>query len=325
VTGIWVVLGLGTYRFYAAHREVAHARRISALTSLEQKEFRILVCLSSPKAIASLTQIAIAFAKRNKSELKFLHVIEVHEGQKLPAGALEAERVLPLLSDAANMAAAEGIPAGTIVQVSHRISHGIVEVADEERCNLLVLGRQKRPGFAYRVFSSLVDNVVGHSASEVAVLHGTFEKEQVKKIVLPLGGNIHTRLAVEMAPALVQYFGADLYVVQVIESSSDLAGLERLSQTTIDELTKNGIKPTLMTVEGTSVVNGVVRATEDADLLLMGGRSGDLFELLLARSLSQEITFRVGCPVLWVREYEERKSFWGSLLSRQESEVTTHG
>jgi hypothetical protein len=45
----------------------------------------------------------------------------------------------------------------------------------------------------------------------------------------------------------------------------------------------------------------------------MGGRGGDFLELLLAKSLAQEITERVDCPVLWVKEYEERESFWASL------------
>ncbi|SYZ72121.1 Cationic amino acid transporter [Candidatus Zixiibacteriota bacterium] len=324
VTGIWVVLGLSTYRFYAAHREVEHARKISALTRLEQKQFRILACISSPKTAAALSHIAIALAKKHNSEIKFLHVIEAHEGQKLYAGALEAERAIPILNEAAALAETESVPADTIIQVSHRISYGIVEAADEERCNLLVLGRQKQPSFVDRVFSSLVDTVVNKSAAEVAVLHGSFEKEKVKKIILPLGANVHTRLAVEMAPALVQYFNAGLFLVQVADKASDISQVERVGEEAAQELVKNGVTPSFISVKGTSIINGVIYASRDADLLLMGGRSGDLFELLLARSLSEEITLRVSCPVLWAREYVERKSFWGSLLSRQSMEVTSH-
>jgi len=46
----------------------------------------------------------------------------------------------------------------------------------------------------------------------------------------------------------------------------------------------------------------------------MGGRSGDMFELLLGRSLTQEITEQSACPVIWVKEYEEREPFWKLLM-----------
>jgi len=35
---------------------------------------------------------------------------------------------------------------------------------------------------------------------------------------------------------------------------------------------------------------------------------------LFAKSLAGEITENVNCPVLWIREYEERKSFFNSLF-----------
>ena len=42
--------------------------------------------------------------------------------------------------------------------------------------------------------------------------------------------------------------------------------------------------------------------------------SGDFMELLFAKSLTREITEQVHCPVLWLKEYEERPSFWSSLF-----------
>jgi hypothetical protein len=46
----------------------------------------------------------------------------------------------------------------------------------------------------------------------------------------------------------------------------------------------------------------------------MGGRTGDFLELLFAKTLSQEITEQVKCPVLWLKEYQEPRSFWATLL-----------
>jgi nucleotide-binding universal stress UspA family protein len=62
------------------------------------------------------------------------------------------------------------------------------------------------------------------------------------------------------------------------------------------------------------VLQGVVRLSRNTDLILMAGRTGDFLELLLRQSLVQQITEETHCPVLWVKEYEERESFWLSLL-----------
>jgi hypothetical protein len=47
-------------------------------------------------------------------------------------------------------------------------------------------------------------------------------------------------------------------------------------------------------------------------------------ELLLRRSLIQEITEETECPVLWIKEYEEKESFWVSLLKPSPTEVEQH-
>ncbi|MDD4050577.1 MAG: universal stress protein [candidate division Zixibacteria bacterium] len=310
-----------TYRFYAKNREIAHARKINALSGLEQKKFRILTCLSSPKSASALTHVAVAIAKRHESEITFLHVIEAHEGQKLPAGAKDAGRVIPLLESAVACADSEKVQSDSLIQVAHRVSQGIVEVAEEERCNLLIIGRQKEPTYFDRIFSSLIDTVLRQSTSEVAILHGSFEKDSVKRIVVPLGANIHTRLAIEMAPAFVTYFGANLHVVHVVDGEGESPLSEQLVRDARHDLEENGVQAEFTFLKSGSVIDGVVEASKTADLLLMGGRSGDIIELLLAKSLSQEITLRAGCPVLWVREYEEKRSFWRSLWSKPNMEV----
>jgi hypothetical protein len=64
-----------------------------------------------------------------------------------------------------------------------------------------------------------------------------------------------------------------------------------------------------------------VQQTKKADLLVMGGRSGDFLGLLFGQSLTQEITDRAACPVLWLNEYEEKPSYWQSLFHRAKKEV----
>jgi amino acid transporter/nucleotide-binding universal stress UspA family protein len=314
LTIIWIVSGIGVYEVYASKREVKHIEKVKALERIERKEYRILVCLSNPQSVNSLTNIAIAIAKKHNAEIIFLHVIEVHEGKHLMAGLEETARARPLFEEAEPLAEASGVPFYSIIQVSHRISQGIVETAAMEKCNFILLRRQKQPTFLERVFSSLVDTVLQKSPSEVAILHGEFRGKKIRKVLIPFGTSIHTRLATEIAPALADYFEAELHVVVVFDP--DIPPIERDKR--IKEINQvlqdNSWSAKLEVVVEKDVLKGILKQGRDADLVLMAGRTGDFLELLFAKTLSQEITEQMKCPVLWVKEYQEPESLWTTLL-----------
>jgi amino acid transporter/nucleotide-binding universal stress UspA family protein len=314
VTIIWIVSGIGVYEGYASKREVEHIQKVKALERIERKEYRILVCLSNPQSVNSLTTIAIAIAKKHNAEIIFLHVVEVHEGKHLMAGLEETARARPLFEEAEPLAESSGVPFYSIIQVSHRISQGIVETAATEKCNFILLRRQKQPTFLERVFSSLIDTVLQKSPSEVAILHGEFKREKIRKILIPFGTSIHTRLAAEIAPALADYFEAELHIVVVFDP--DLPSIERDQR--IKEinqvLQENSWAAQLEVVIEKDILKGILKKSREADLVLMAGRTGDFLELLFAKTLSQEITEQVKCPVLWVKEYQEPESSWKALL-----------
>ncbi len=325
VTGLWIGAGLIIYKTYASEREVEHIQKVEALESLERKEYRILVAVSNRQDAKSLSRVAISIASGHRAEVIFLNVIEVREGQPLRAGLEEYSHAAKFLEEATYFARKEGGNVRSIVKVAHRISQGIVETAEEERCNFIVLGRRKDPTFTERLFSSVIDSVIQDSPCEVAVLHGRLP-DRVKTIMIPFAQNIHTRLAVEITPSVAQYFKSDVQIgVVTREEHSPFEHQERLKK--IDKLLlENKLKAKVNVVRGIGVLKGIKKLSNKADLVVMAGRTGDFLELLLRRSLSQEITEEVACPVLWVKEYEERPSFWASLFKSMTKEVKeTHG
>lgn len=324
VTGIWIIAGLSVYKGYASHREVLHVQKVRSLERIEKQQYSILTCLSSPRTASGLMHIAFAVSKKHRSEIVFLNIVEVREGQQLIAGMAEATADRPLLLDAETRAMEAGIPARAIVKVSHRISKGIVDTAREENCNFIVMGRQQTPDFFERVFSSFVDTVLYDSPSEIAVLHGVLSKEDVRRIVVPFGANVHTRLALELSSALADYFKAELTIAVVFDPTMTKAQREAARDNIQAEITRNALKASVEIIKDDSVLEGIVKKSSEADLMVMGGKTGDVIELLLAESLTRQITERAQCPVLWLREYEERVSFWSSLFKPESTGEKNH-
>ncbi len=316
VSGGWIASGLVVYRVYASSREIEYAHKVAALDRIERKEYRILVCVSNPRTVPALSGLAQAIARQHGGEIIFLHVVEVSEGESLAAGEKVAEEAEELFTIADTCVEGAGVPCRTLVKISHRISLGILETAREEQCNFIVIARQKNPGTVDRIFSSLIDTVLQKATSEVAVLHGNFDPRAVKRIMIPYGENIHTLLAAEIAPGLSEAFRAGLKVTIVLnpDDPGEISG-QRLEK--VREQIRETLPGALIeSICARNVAAAVVDASRGADMLLMGGRSGDFMELILASSLTQEITEQAHCPVVWVKEYEERESLWRMIFSQ---------
>jgi len=314
VTGVWVSIGLVTYKSYAANREIEHVRKVKSLERLEKKEYRVLVPLANKKTAESLTHIANAIAKKSNAEIIFLHVNEVKEGSPLASQLSDNERAKPLFDSATKIAEEAGVQARLILNVSHRISHGIVDTAVEEECNFIIVGREKNPDFFERFFSSIIDSVIQKFPGEVAVLHGAFKKEEIKTILIPFSIDIHAILATEIAPALLDYFNCKIKILMVYSPETSKQEREEREAKVQELIKENSVPAEIKIVKDADILITIVNESKKADLILMGGKTGDFLELLLGRSLAQEITEEAACPVLWIKEFEEREPLWKLLL-----------
>jgi basic amino acid/polyamine antiporter, APA family len=326
VTAGWIGLGLVIYWNYASHREIEHVRKVAALDRLERQEYTILVPLANPRSASALLGIAMAVARKHNGEIVLLHVVEVDEGVPLRAGLAQEGRVVPFLAEAESIASETGIQVRSVVSVSHRVSRGILDTAVEESANFIVLGREQHPSWPERVFSSVIDSVIRDAPCEVAVLHGGLPATGVRTVLIPFGENIHTRLAVEIAPAVCEYFGSHAQVGVVLEPETTPDARRIQLERVNDLMRQSGLDAQVTTVADMDVLEGVIALARQADLVVMGGRSASFFGLLFGQSLTQEITARSECPVLWVKEYEDNPSFWSGLVSRRTSqEEGNHG
>ncbi len=315
VTACWIGLGLIVYRTYAADREIEHARKVRALEALERKEYRILVSIANPRTAPALAEIAVGIAKKHQGRILLLHVIEVEEGHALASGVQAQERILPLLETTETLVQKHGVPVRSMVSLARRISHGIVETAEKEDCNFILLGRPKELTFTDRLFTSVIDSVIQDSPCEVAVLHGILPPPQdIKRILVPYGENIHSRLALETVPGISAQFRSAVRVATVFAPETPAGTIAQQTARIQDLMESSGLEAEIATIPHGDIVHGLVQESAKADLVVMGGRRGEVLELLFTQSLTQEITEALKCPVLWVIEYEEQPSFWASAF-----------
>jgi len=243
-----------------------------------------------------------------------LYVIEIREEEKLNAGIKLTTRAEEIMQQALGFSKDSGIPSKSIIKISHRISKGIYDTYIEESCNFVLIDRQKHGNFFDRFFSSVIDTVLQKSATEVAILHGEIITGKIQRILVPYNGDIHTQLAAEMAPALTEFFKAEIRFGVVFSPGTTIAKQQEIINQINSLLKENKISAKIVTVVDSDILKGILKLSEGNDLLVMGGKTGDFVELLFSKSLVREITDQVECPVLWLKEFEERESFFLSLF-----------
>lgn len=314
VTIIWIGSGLLFYKFYASRKEVEHAKKVATLDRIAKKDYTILVCLSLTDNIQSISELSFAIAKKHRAEVIFLHVVELPEAAKLRGGLQFTDKAREILDQARDFSDLVGIKSKSIIKLSHRISAGIVETVQEEGCNFIITGRNKSNNLVSRFFGSAIDLVLQKTTNEVAILHGEILPGNIKNILIPFSGDDNTRLALETVPALGEYFNAKVTIGVVFEPETDFNKKHQLFEVIQDILTEISFRAEIKTVIDPDTLNGVLKLSSDADLIVMGGKTGDYIELLFASSLTREITEKARCPVVWLKEYEEKKPFLMSLF-----------
>jgi amino acid transporter/nucleotide-binding universal stress UspA family protein len=317
VTIIWSTMGLLVYRFYASKREIEYTRKVRTLEQISRKEYNLLVYLSDHSNIRSISLIALAIARKHNAKIIFLYVIELSEGEKLKKGIKLTDKAEEIMQEAQSFAEESAIPSKSIIKISHRTSKGIYDTYVEESCNFILMDRKKSSSFLERFFSSVIDSVLQKSTTEVAILHGEIERREVKNILVPFGGDIHTQLAAEITPALTEFFNAEIKFAVVFNPGTKISEQQKKIEQINTLLEENKITAKIVSIIDSDILQGILKLSAGNDLVVMGGKTGDFIELLFSKSLVREITEQVECPVLWLKEYEERESFFISLFKTQ--------
>jgi uncharacterized hydrophobic protein (TIGR00271 family) len=316
-------LGVGTliYLLYARghHIEAQEGITVFKPPSEERAEvaYRVLVPIASPATAGTLLRLAGALARQQAGEVLALQVVVVPDQVPLEAGHLRARASRTLLERAMIQANEEGFAIQPMTRVARNVAQGILDTADEEGVNLIVLDWRgdTRPFGAS--MGPVIDAVIRDAPCDVTVVKG-HEWEQVDKILVPTAGGPNSARAARLAMVLSESYGSQVTALYVQSGQAPPERMEenrrRIAQTL--EGLQFSCPPEQKVITADSVIEGIVEEAAGYDLVLLGASEEAVFDKFVFGNIPQQIAARVPKTVIMVRGYGGLTELWIRKLIR---------
>jgi len=181
---------------------------------------KILVAFDASPSSENALRQALAFAEKEDSWVKVLAVVPSYEGELELVGVRNMEAALRgpvegLIKSAREIAGPDSANLITNVEQGEAYEK-IVDIADAENCDLIVMGRRGLRHLERMLIGSVTERVIGHTSRDVLVVPRDATVE-IDKIVVATDGSRYGDAAVERALYFADQYGASLTAVTVVD------------------------------------------------------------------------------------------------------------
>jgi len=216
------------------------------------------------------------------------------------------------LSEAEDMAKKEGISVKPVCEEGE-IYERIVDLADAENADVIIMGRKGMAGLERALVGSTTARVIGHSQRDVLVVPlGT--SVGWKKVVFATDGSQYSEAATNKAIDFAKSYGSELNVISVVDVTEEfiarapgaLDDLVKKAKGIVEDVknkaASEGIKAEGVVKEGDAYKNIVdIAEKQKADAIIMGSHGRTGLRRLLMGSVTEKVIGHAPCPILVVK------------------------
>ena len=213
------------------------------------------------------------------------------------------------LSEAEDMAKKEKVLIRTVCEEGE-IYERIVDLADSENSDVIVMGNKGMSGLERTLVGSVTARVIGHSQRDVLVVpEGT--SIGWKNIIFATDGSKYSEAAANRVIDFAKSYGSALNVISVVDVTEEfiarapgaLDDLVKKAKSIVEDVKKKagseGIKAEGMVKEGDAYKSIVAIAKQQkADAIIMGSRGRTGLKRLLMGSVTERVIGHAPCPIL---------------------------
>lgn len=275
---------------------------------------KILVAYDGSASARNALAVGADIAKKEKSWIKVLAVVPVYDGDLDLFGVSRIKETIEgpgrkILAEARTLAEDLGVHVFANLEQGEPFER-IVRVADEEKCDLIVMGRSGLSHLERELMGGVTARVIGHTDRNVIVVpEGA--KLDWSRLLAATDGSPNSAAALTHALAVAKEHAAGLSVVSVVHTNEEMIALAPEHIRTLVEKYRNHLQKVARQGEQEGVqIETFVREGRPheqitrlageigASIIIMGthGRKG--LSRLLMGSVTERTIGYASCPVL---------------------------
>jgi nucleotide-binding universal stress UspA family protein len=278
---------------------------------------KLLVAVDGSDSSVHALRESFKLATNEKSWITVVSVIPPYEGDLEMVGignVMEAVRkpCEIALREADELAKRERALIKTVCEEGV-IHERIVDLAEAENCDLIVMARRGKNPVERALVGSVTARVIGTSQRDVLVIP---EKAAVgwQKILVATDGSKYSRAATERAIDFARSYCGELKVLSVVDVPAEFyadapKAVEDLVEKAMgyvseaaDQAQKKGVKAETFVKEGTTYEAVTALAQEQGiNVIVVGSHGKTGLKRLLMGSVTEKVIGHASCPVLVIR------------------------
>lgn len=278
---------------------------------------KILVAVDSSESSKNALHQAFKLANEEKCWITVTSVVPPYEGEIEILGIKDIRAALrkpceDALAEVQNIAKTERMLVKTVCEEGE-VYERIVDLADAENCDVIVMGRRGLRRIERTLIGSVTARVIGHTQRDVLVVpNGT--TVGWKTIVLATDGSKYSAAAAERAIAFAKSYGGALKVLSVVDVPSEfyaeapkaVEDLVRKAKGFVADVKKQaeaaGVPAETFVgeAEAYQAVNNLAQE-QKADMIVLGSHGRTGLRRLLMGSVTEAVIGHALCPVLVVK------------------------
>lgn len=278
---------------------------------------KILVAVDGSESSKNALHQAFKLANEEKCWITVTSVVPPYEGEIEILGIKDIRAALrkpceDALTEVEKIAKTERMLVKTVCEEGE-IYERIVDLADAENCDVIVMGRRGLRNIERMLVGRATARVIGHTQRDVLVVpNGT--TVGWKTIVLATDGSKYSAAATERAIAFAKSYGGELKVLSVVdvppefyaEAPQAVEDLVKKAKSFVADAKKKagaaGVPAETFVgeAEAYQAINNLAME-QKADMIILGSHGRTGLRRLLMGSVTEKVIGYASCPVLVVK------------------------
>ena len=264
---------------------------------------RILMPMANPNTQPSIFSLCNALLAAKGGEITALHVAIIPEQTDFRTALSSSNRPLELLERISKWKHPKNVTIRPVIRASHQLGLGIVHAAEEEHCDLTVMGYTD--GKSSNTANELMEAVLNQARTDFIFvkLKNPGKSFHPKKIAVSLGGGANLDLMVRLAGAVAEHFKGEITFLNILPENytpNQQAESGKIFIETIQKHSSHALY-NIQVLASDHPIDTLVARSENFDLLIVGTTRVGMLQQIVVGNFSTQITERAHCDVAIVK------------------------